>query len=138
MIEFVDKRRVYYGDTDAYGIVWHGAYVKWLEIGRTELVEKLGLSLRSLEERGITFPVVNINIDYKNSAKLNDILIIRTRLGRVSSLKVEFLHTIYNEDNREIIRAETTIVSIDQNGKLFRRMPKEIYNYFLPKVEGDK
>ncbi len=41
--------RVYYADTDAYGVVWHGTYLRWMEMGRVELCDKLGLDLVELK-----------------------------------------------------------------------------------------
>lgn len=45
------EQKVYYSDTDAYGVVWHGSYLRWLEMGRVEYCEDLGLNLIELENR---------------------------------------------------------------------------------------
>ena len=124
--------RVYYHDTDSYGVVWHGSYVKWLEIGRVELCEMLGLNLSELEASGITFPVVDMHIRYKQSALMNDRLIVETSISQLKPMSVTFTHTIKNKDSQNInITAETTIVSVDKSGKLIKRFPENIYNAFL-------
>ena len=65
------EQRVFYADTDCYGVVWHGSYLRWLERGRVELCEQLGHSLLKLtEEQDILLPVINMNVKYKMSAKL--------------------------------------------------------------------
>ena len=71
-MEFIQEIRVLYSDTDSYGVVWHGAYTKWFEAARVGLVEELGLELESLEKNNILFPVVEMNIRYKSSAKMNE------------------------------------------------------------------
>ena len=43
------ETKVYYSDTDAYGVVWHGAYLRWLEKGRADLCNTLGLDLVSMK-----------------------------------------------------------------------------------------
>ena len=70
------KNKVYYSDTDAYGVVWHGSYLRWLEAGRVEWCEMLGHNLIDLENQNIVLPVTNLNVRYKASAKLNDNIII--------------------------------------------------------------
>ena len=70
--EFTQK--VYYSDTDAYGVVWHGSYLRWMEMGRINLCEEAGYSLSKLYDEDITLPVVEINIRYKFPAKLEDYL----------------------------------------------------------------
>ena len=64
-MEYIQEIRVLYSDTDSYGVVWHGAYTKWFEAARVELVEMLGLDLETLEKNKILFPVVEMNIRYK-------------------------------------------------------------------------
>ena len=66
------KQKVYYSDTDAYGVVWHGSYLRWLEMGRIEFGETMGLNLPEQQAQDIVLPVVNLNIRYKASARLND------------------------------------------------------------------
>ena len=66
------KQKVFYSDTDAYGVVWHGSYLRWLEMGRIELCEKAGYSLTKLYDANITLPVVDLNVRYKSPAKLEE------------------------------------------------------------------
>ena len=74
------EQKVFYSDTDAYGVVWHGSYLRWMEMGRIELCEKAGYSLTKLFEGDITLPVAEINIRYKSPAKLEENLLIETEL----------------------------------------------------------
>ena len=60
------KTQVFYSDTDAYGVVWHGSYLRWLEMGRVLLCEKAGYKLSELERNDIVLPVAELNIKYKN------------------------------------------------------------------------
>ena len=80
------EQRVFYADTDAYRVVWHGAYLRWLERGRVELCEMLGLDLKDLEEQDILLPVTNLNIKYKMSARLNDVVVIETEITKFNGL----------------------------------------------------
>ena len=49
------ETRVYYSDTDAYGVVWHGAYLRWLEKGRVDLCNDLGIDLVTMKNMDVLF-----------------------------------------------------------------------------------
>lgn len=124
-------QRVYYSDTDAYGVVWHGSYLRWMEMGRVEMCNSLGLNLVTLKEQDIALPVTNINIRYKASAKLNDNVIIYTRVKSFTPLMATFEQEVRNaEDEKLFVRAEVDVVATTSEGKLYRRMPEVISNSF--------
>lgn len=128
--------RVYYHDTDSYGVVWHGSYVRWLEEGRVELCEMLGLKLDDMQSDGVTLPIVDMHIRYKSSAFMNDRLIIETEIAELKPMSVTFSHTIRNKDTNKVnIVAETSIVSVDKNGKLIKKFPEYIYKAFEKALE---
>ena len=132
-MEYIQKIRVLYSDTDSYGVVWHGAYTKWFEAARVGLVEKLGLELESLENSGIVFPVVEMNSRYKSTAKMNERIIIKTQISELKQLSVTFEHKVFEEKTNTLrVIAHTTIVVIDtKTGKMLRKMPEDMYNKFL-------
>ena len=138
-MKFTQEIRVLYSDTDAYGVVWHGAYTKWFEAARVGLVESLGFELEELEANGILFPVVEMNIRYKSSAKMNEKIVIKTNISELKPLSVTFEHRVYEQKTNTLrVIAHTTIVVIDsKTGKMFRRMPEELYSKFLQVVEKE-
>ena len=89
-MKHIFEQKVYYSDTDSYGVVWHGSYLRWLEMGRIEYCEDLGLNLIDLQNQDIVLPVTNMNIKYKSSAKLNDDIIIETEITELKSYSVTF------------------------------------------------
>ena len=132
-MEYIQKIRVLYGDTDSYGVVWHGAYTKWFEAARVEAVEKsLGIDLPQLEANNILFPVVEMNIRYKSSAKINDRIIIKTKISEVKPLSVTFESTVYDKETNliRVIAHVTVVVTDARTGKMYRRMPQELYDKF--------
>lgn len=132
-------QKVYYSDTDAYGVVWHGSYLRWLEMGRVELCEKMGYNLIELQAQDITLPVVNLNVRYKSSAKLNDEMIIETSIGKFNSLSVTFNQKILNKINGKVfIEATVDVVAINNNGKLYRKMPQILIQAFEKALNGIK
>lgn len=125
------EQKVYYSDTDAYGVVWHGSYLRWLEMGRVELCEMMGHNLIELQAQNIALPVVNINVRYKSSAKLNDEMIILTFIKKYNALSVTFEQKIVNKiTGKSFIEASVDVVAIDNNGKLYRKMPQILTEAF--------
>lgn len=121
------ETKVYYSDTDAYGVVWHGAYLRWLEKGRVELCNALGLDLIAMKNMDILLPVTNMNVRYKASAKLNDNIIIETWLEKCNGLSVTFKQTIKSAATEKLfIEAVFDVVAINEAGKLYRRMPEDL------------
>lgn len=125
------EQKVYYSDTDAYGVVWHGSYLRWLEMGRVELCEELGLNLIDLEKMDIVLPVTNMNIRYKASGRLNDIVIVESRISEIKPVTIVFKQTIRNKESGKLfIQAEFEVAAITNDGKLYRKMPDVLINAF--------
>ncbi len=131
-MEYVQEIRVLYSDTDAYGVVWHGAYTKWFEAARVGLVEQMGLPLEQLESDYILFPVVEMNIRYKSSAKMNERIIIKTTVKELKPISVTFEHKVYEKatNTLRVIAHTTIVVTNSQTGKMYRRIPDFIYKEF--------
>ena len=124
------KQKVYYSDTDAYGVVWHGSYLRWMEMGRINLCEQVGYSLSKLYDSDITLPVVEINIKYKSPAKLEDELVIITSLKEISRLSMTFEQKIINAQTEKInIEAVVKVVAVHNNGNLYRTLPEQMLEF---------
>lgn len=130
-MKHIFEQKVYYADTDAYGVVWHGTYLRWMETGRIELLNLMGLNLLALQKANVMLPVTGINIRFKSPAKLDDTVIVETSLTKLSSLTASFSQTIKEKlTGRIFIQAEVEGVAVDSAGKLYRRMPDDIRSAF--------
>ena len=130
-MKHIFEQKVFYSDTDAYGVVWHGSYLRWLEMGRVLWCEQAGYNLIDLKEQDIVLPVTNLNVRYKKSARLNDELIIETSIVKFNNLSVTFKQTIKSkETNITYIEVEVDVVAISNEGKLYRRMPSILAEVF--------
>ena len=65
MVSDIVSIRVRYGETDQMGVVYHGNYAQYLEIGRIEWLRKLGISYKAMEASGIMLPVIHLSLNYK-------------------------------------------------------------------------
>ncbi|MBQ8475633.1 acyl-CoA thioesterase [bacterium] len=125
------KQKVFYSDTDAYGVVWHGTYLRWLEMGRVNLCSDKDYSLLELENQDILLPVVEINIKYKASAKLDDTVLINTEIKEISRCLITFHQTVTDENQEKTyIDAIVKVAAINKSGKLYRSLPGQLSKLF--------
>lgn len=84
--------RVRYADTDKMGIVYNGNYLRYFEIGRTEMLRAHGLPYAELEKEGYLLPVLEAHVIYKQPARYDDVLEIHTtyHAHRSPSLRIEY------------------------------------------------
>lgn len=131
-MKHIFEHRVFYADTDSYGVVWHGTYLRWMEMGRVYWTEAAGFNLIDLKENhDIVIPVAGVNIRYKMSAKVDDIITVETELQSFNGLSAVFKQIIKNKATGKLYtEAEVTIVAISNEGKLYRRMPKLLADVF--------
>ena len=123
------ETKVYYADTDAYGVVWHGSYLRWMEKGRVDFCEQLGLNLVEMKNMNITLPVTNMNVRYKSSAKLDETVVVETWIENFSSISITFKQTIKSkETDRLHISAIFDVVAVNNEGKLYRKLPEILVN----------
>jgi acyl-CoA thioester hydrolase len=106
------KVRVRYSETDQMGVVYHGNYIPYFEIGRVEWLRNKGISYKSMEESGIGLPIVNMNINYKKSAVYDELLTVHTVFKSQTSVKIEFDCAIYNEANELLTTAQFMLVFV--------------------------
>ncbi|MFF2888839.1 acyl-CoA thioesterase [Paenibacillus sp. NPDC057967] len=82
--------RVRYQETDQMGVVFHGNYVTWFEVGRTEWIRSAGYDYKTIESKGLLLPVVDLQCTYVAPAKYDDLVVVCTRIASSSPLRVEF------------------------------------------------
>lgn len=124
------KTRIRYAETDQMGVVYHGNYVQFIEMGRTEWLRALGISYKEMEAIGVMLPVISIQINYKKSAYYDDVLTVKTTLKKLPSVKIEFDYEIYNEKDEIITYGNTVLAFINMKTK----RPMKCPDYLLEKL----
>jgi len=125
------KIRVRYGETDQMGVVYYGNYAQYLEQGRTEWLRELGFSYKWMEANDVQLPVVHFSIDYKLPARYDDLIIVKTSLKKLPSVKIEFYYEIYNESKQLLATATTILVFINSKTKKLIKAP----DYLIEKLK---
>lgn len=125
--------RVRYSETDQMGVVYHGNYAQYFEMGRVEWLRNLGISYKWMEDNGIMLPVVSLSMNYKKPAKYDDLLTVRTIMKKLAGVKIEFDYEIYNEAQELLTTGNSILVFIDmKTGR-----PTHVPDYVLELMKED-
>lgn len=127
--------RVRYSETDQMKFVYYGNYAAYYEVGRVEILRKLGMSYKSLEESGIMMPVLETHSFYHLPAKYDDLLTIKITIPKLPLVKIEFTYEIFQEDETKIHTGSTTLAFVDMKTGKPRRAPEEMIKILAPFYE---
>lgn len=128
MISHSFSFRVRYGETDQMGVVYHGNYAHFFELGRTEWLRSLGVTYKYMEKTGVMLPVISLSCNFKKSAFYDEILTVKTMLKRQPGVKIEFDYEITNESGEIITLGNTVLAFINMETKKPMRCPAYILN----------
>ena len=121
---FINKTaiRVIYADTDQMGVVYHSNYLRYFEIGRTELLRELGISYKEMEACGLFLPVKEVFIDYKISIKYDDVIVVNTCIDKLKNVSLKLKYEIRNKEDSDLLYTTgyTLHPFINKNGEIIR------------------
>jgi acyl-CoA thioester hydrolase len=107
--------RIYYEDTDFSGAVYHAAYLKFFERGRTEFLRDLGIHHHELAQQGIAFAVRSMQLDFIGAARIDDLLEVRTEVAEARGVRLSLRQTILR-DGVLLTEATVLVVAIRTSG----------------------
>jgi acyl-CoA thioester hydrolase len=121
------KTRVRYSETDQMGVVYHGNFAQFFELGRTEWLRKLGFTYKDMELSGIMLPLISLSCSFIKSAKYDDVLTIETILLKKPLVKIEFDYKITNQNDELICTGNSVLAFMNMN----TQKPTKCPNYLL-------
>src|SRR5579862_2036135 len=114
--------RVYYEDTDAAGIVYYANYLKFAERGRTEMMRALGFAHSSIAAQlGTVFTVRRLSADYRLPARLDDALVVDTRVIEIAGATVRLDQRVCR-DGDVLVALDVLVACVGRDGRP-RRVP---------------
>jgi acyl-CoA thioester hydrolase len=120
--------RVRYAETDKMGIVYYANYLVWFEIGRTDWLREKGWTYRSMEEAGTQLPVIEAHCEYRQAARYDDEVQIRTTGHKLSPVRIRFDYQVAR--GADVLAVGHTVhATIDQQGRPVR-MPDRVKDLF--------
>ena len=124
--------RVRYAETDQMGVAYYANYLVWFEVGRAEFCRKRGFIYADLEKLGYRLAVTDARCHYRNSARYDELVLVRTRLKELNKRMITFGYEILRKEGEELIaEGETRHICLDTTNK-----PKSLPEAFLGRLAG--
>lgn len=99
-------------DVDAMNVVWHGNYVKYMEVARCALLDKIGYGYKEMVKEGYAYPVTSINLKYVRSLLFGDKAVVKTYLTEYENC-IKIKYEIFNQDGVLCTKAESTQMALN-------------------------
>jgi acyl-CoA thioester hydrolase len=110
--------RVRYAETDKMGVVYYANYFVWFEVGRTDLLRDAGWNYREMEVDGFALPVIEAQCSYRESAKYDDEIEVRTTGEMLSPVRVKFSYEVVRAADAATLATGSTVhATLDRNGR---------------------
>jgi len=125
--------RVYFHDTDAGGIVFHGNYLHFMEAARTEYLQSLGYNVAELQhaDDGVLFVVYGLELQYRKPARLHDSLQITVEVKRVGGARLIFEQRVVR-DGETLVTAQVSIATVSPRTMKPVPVPDRLRNQVQP------
>ena len=125
------ERRVLPQHTDHAGVMWHGAYLAWLEEARVEALAAAGLAYSALSARGLELPVVSLAIDYRQALLHGEMVQLWSEVGARRGVKLPWRSRFVRADGvvAAEARVELVLVDVSQGAarrRLLRQLPADL------------
>ena len=127
--------------TDHAGVMWHGSYLNFLEEGRIDALDKVGLSYSKLSRNGFEIPVISIQMKYRKSFIHGEKVVLMSQFKLKNKIRL-ICKTLFLKANGDIgaeaIIGLVVVRKINDSIKLVRDLPEQIKNILLMLEEGPK
>ena len=115
------RDRVRFEETDLMAVVYHANFLPWIEMGRVAWLRACGVDLNLMMDDGILFPIREINIKYKHSARFDDEYEVQTTMQEFNRAKMVFTYKVVDAKTGTVfVEGMTENVFTDKNGKIIR------------------
>jgi acyl-CoA thioester hydrolase len=109
--------RVRYAETDRMGFLHHAQYFVYFEQARTEMLRAQGASYKEIEDQGFFLVVFRIDCTFRQPAKYDDLLCVRTTLMRTTAVRIEHRYEVFREESL-VAEGSSVLACVDRQGRL--------------------
>jgi len=138
LLSVTTELEVQFFDVDSMRVVWHGNYVKYLEVARCELLKLFNYNYLQMEASGYMWPIVDMRLKYVASAKLSEWITIEARLVEYQTrLKIDYI--VRDKATGTILtKAHTIQVAVEMaTGEMSFITPKCLFDNLTPFLEKE-
>ncbi len=133
------RRRVLPQHTDHGGVMWHGAYLAWLEEARVEALAAAGLPYSALSAQGLELPVLTLQVDYRQAVGHGELVELRSQVQPRRALRLPWISRFMLSGERLMAEARVELALVRRQGEglqLVRRYPPELERAFQRLIDG--
>jgi acyl-CoA thioester hydrolase len=114
--------------TDYGGVVWHGAYIAWLEEARVQCLRSIGIDFAELVAAGCDMPVVEMSLRYHRALRMGETAIVKTKMRNLDSVRIHWDYEIQSTDRETLhLSGWVSLVAVDlEKGKIMRQLPANV------------
>ena len=132
---FVTETRVIYGDTDAMGVAYHANYLRWSEMGRTELLREIGFPYSEIERFPVWLPLTHAHVEYKKPCRYDDAIVIYTQITELGFVSMLLNYEIKDKETGELLVSGYTRHGITDNNLKPAKL-KKVYPEFYAALKA--
>ncbi len=121
------KLKAEFYDVDFMGVVWHGNYVKYLEVARCLFLDEIGFGYDKMRELGFAYPVAKMEFKYIAPIRFNDEFWVRVKLISIDGF-LKFRYELLSEDKKtRLAKAMSSQICVDMRANIsLYEAPKEL------------
>jgi len=115
-----------YSDSDQMGVVYHANYFSFFEQGRTGMLQEFGIDYYEIEKKGFIFPVRDVGCTYLKSIRLGETIYCETQIIKLSKVRMDFQHEIYNDEGELKAKGHSSIISVNKSDFSIAKMDQNL------------
>lgn len=125
--------RVHYALTDQMGVVYHGNYAQFFEIGRVESLRQLGITYKEIEAMGVIMPVVDMHLRFVRPVRYDELITIRITLKELPlHHKIVFHGEVLNEAGELCTTGDVVLYFLEAKTMKRSAMPERLKQLLQP------
>jgi acyl-CoA thioester hydrolase len=109
MVSSKTQIRVRYADTDQMRVVHHARFLEYFELGRSDLIRKLGMSYGELEARGIFLPVSEVYAKYRRPALYDELIVVESIIKEIPKASLRIDYKVLREEESDLLAEGFTV-----------------------------
>jgi acyl-CoA thioester hydrolase len=129
--------RVQYYETDQMGVVHHSNYIRYFEIGRTEMMRRIGLTYKEVEDSGTVMPIIGVEARYFFPAHYDEIICVKSFIKEMPKARMTVYYEIYNEQGKLLADGNTTLAFLNKETGRPQRAPESMINLFSQYLKNE-
>ncbi|MEO1021345.1 MAG: thioesterase family protein [Bacteroidota bacterium] len=132
LFSYTHKLRSRYGETDQMGYVYHGRFLEYFEVARTEMIRSAGVTYRELEASGVMLPVIDAQLEFKVPVEYDEEMEIRVLLFDQPGVRLITYYQVYTPRfEQPNVRGRVTLCFMDSEHRRPIRAPEAFMKQFV-------